>query len=59
MYNLIFVFGVATFLSLITTVLVGMRVIKMKFKNHKRLGLLTLMFAILHAGLIIFSQYFY
>jgi len=36
----------------------GLRVIKVRFKVHKTFGILTFVFALLHAGLILYLLYF-
>jgi|GEM_PF-3953011 len=59
MSDLIFILGISAFVSLLITVLTGMRIIKVKHNIHKRLGLLTLLLASSHGGVIVYLQYFY
>ncbi len=58
LYNLIFPLGLTTFAFLLTTVLSGARVIKLKVKYHKLLGILTIILAICHGSLAIYFKFF-
>ncbi len=56
--NLLKVFGIISFLTLVLTFLGGIRAIKMSLKIHRILGILTLLFAIGHGILIVILTYF-
>lgn len=58
LYSLVIPLGILTFVLLLLTLLMGLRVIKVRFKTHRLFGILTFMSAILHAGLIVYLSYF-
>ena len=58
MYQLIIPLGITTLSLLTLTLLMGLRMIKVRFKVHKTFGILTFVFALLHAGLILYLLYF-
>lgn len=58
MYQLVIPLGIITFTLLTITLMMGLRLIKVKFKVHKTFGILTFVFAVLHAGLILYLMYF-
>ncbi len=58
-YKLILPLGLLTFALLLTTVLMGARVIKVKIKVHKVFGILTFISALTHGSLAIYLNYFY
>jgi hypothetical protein len=57
LYSLVMPLGIATYVVLLVTFLVGLRVIKVKFKIHKVLAIITLLLASLHAILILYLNY--
>ena len=58
MYQFVIPLGILTFTFLTLTLLMGLRLIKVKFKVHKTFGILTFAFALLHATLILYLYYF-
>jgi hypothetical protein len=58
-YRLILPLGLLTFALLLTTVLMGARIIKVKIKVHKVFGILTFISAVTHGSLAIYLNYFY
>ena len=53
MYWLGLIFGISTYILLFVTMLLGMRIIQLPFKYHKKLGIATFTLASLHAIVII------
>lgn len=56
-HDLIIPLGIFTYAMVLLGVLTGTRVIKVKFKWHKRIGLAILIVATLHATIVIYSNY--
>lgn len=57
-YRLILPLGLLTFSLLLMTILIGTRIVKLKFKYHKVFALLTFISAITHGTLAIYLNYF-
>jgi hypothetical protein len=57
-YQLILPLGLLTFTLLLITVLIGTRIIKVKFKYHKLFGILTFISALIHGTLAVYLNYF-
>ena len=53
LHQLIEPFGIITWLMVLTTLLSGLKVIKLSFKNHRRLGIISVILATCH-GLLVF-----
>jgi hypothetical protein len=55
-------FGIITFISLLTTVIIGILVFKglynIPFKWHMRMAAITVFFAVIHVTLVIWQFYF-
>lgn len=58
LYDLVIPFGILTLFLLTITMLMGLKVIRVRFKVHKVFGLLTFVSAVLHAGIILYLSYF-
>ena len=58
LYRLILPLGILTYSSLLFTILVGRRVIKISFKYHKLSAVVTLVLASCHGFLAVFLNYF-
>lgn len=56
LYSFVIPLGIATFVSLLITVLSGLKVIKLSFKRHRLSGLITLTLATLHGVLVLLSS---
>jgi hypothetical protein len=57
-YKNLIPFGIFIYIILLLTVLMGMRVIKVKVKVHRTLGKITLGLATIHAIVMIYVTYF-
>ena len=55
-YDLVVPFGITTYILIIFAILTGKRIIKINFKWHRRIGWTALVFATMHAGIIIYSR---
>jgi len=58
LYTITIWLGVVTYCFLVTTILVGSRIIKISFKRHKLLAFITLTIATIHAGLFVYLNFF-
>jgi hypothetical protein len=56
-YNLFLYLGIATYLCLLITFLVGLRVLKFGLKAHKIFAIITFIFATSHAGIFVYMNY--
>ena len=56
-YDLIIPLGIFTYAMVLLGVLTGTRVLNVKLKWHKRIGLTILIAATLHAVIVIYSNY--
>jgi uncharacterized membrane protein YozB (DUF420 family) len=54
LYVLVKPFGIITYILIVLAILTAKRIIKLDFKWHKRFGLTALIFATLHAGIVIY-----
>lgn len=50
--------GIATYVFLLFTFLIGVRAIRFSFKTHKVLAIITFICATTHAGLFVYMNYF-
>jgi len=53
-YKLIIASGIITFLSLSITLIIG--ILRLNFRIHHLMGIATIVFASIHAGLILYRQ---
>lgn len=58
LYDLIVPLGIGSYLVMGVAVLTGLRIIKVKVKVHKTIALIGILGATLHAGLVIYFNYF-
>ena len=58
LYDLVIPLGILTLALLTITMLMGLKVIKVRFKTHKVFGLLTFVSGVLHAGILLYLLYF-
>lgn len=58
LYNIAIYIGIATYIFILITFLIGMRVIKLSFKKHKYFAIITLVLATLHAASFIYMNFF-
>jgi len=58
LYDLVVPLGIITYTLILFGVLTGTRVIKVKFKWHKRTGITIFIAATLHAAAVIYTRYF-
>jgi len=58
LYNLAIILGVATYVFLLITFLIGFRFIKASFKKHRFFAVITLVLATLHAASFIYMNFF-
>jgi putative Mn2+ efflux pump MntP len=57
-FSLILPLGIATYTMLLLTILIGKRIIKIRFKYHKVSAVITLCLATCHGFLAIYLNYF-
>ncbi len=50
--------GILTYVFMLITFLIGLRVIKLGFKKHKVFAIITLILATLHGGTLIYYNFF-
>lgn len=53
MYSFLFIMGIITYLLVISSFLTGMKVIKVKFKVHKKIGIAGFCCASIHGILML------
>ena len=58
LYDLVVPLGIITYALILFGVLTGTRVIKVKFKWHKRTGVTIFISATLHVAAVIYTRYF-
>ncbi|MBU2652012.1 MAG: hypothetical protein KKA81_13875 [Bacteroidetes bacterium] len=58
LYIFVIPLGILTLVLLTLTILMGLRVIRVKFRIHRLFGILTFISALLHAGLVVYLTYF-
>lgn len=58
LYYIAIILGIATYVFLLITFLIGMRVIKLSIKKHKYFAITTLVLATCHAGIFIYYNFF-
>ncbi len=56
LYDLVMPFGIVTYVLILLAVLTGIRRIKLHPKWHKRIAFTALVFATLHAGIVIYLK---
>jgi hypothetical protein len=56
LYDLVMPFGIITYIMILLAILTGKRVIKLHPKWHIRIAKTALVFATMHAGIIIYSR---
>jgi len=54
LYNLIIYSGIATFICLVITAVLG--ITKANFSLHGKMGITTFVFACIHGGLVLYKQ---
>lgn len=58
LYTITIFIGILTYLSLVLTFLIGIRVLKVSFKIHKIFAMVTLGLASMHALFFIYLNFF-
>jgi hypothetical protein len=58
LYDLVVPLGIITYALILFGVLTGTRVIKVKFKWHKRTGVTIFIAGTLHVAAVIYTRYF-
>jgi uncharacterized membrane protein YozB (DUF420 family) len=54
LYSLVMPLGIITYVLILLAILTAKRIIKLNFKWHRRFGISALIFATLHAGIVIY-----
>jgi predicted ferric reductase len=57
MYELVVPLGIITYFFVLFVVLSGLKIIKVKFKVHKYIGIIALLLATFHGALILYLSY--
>jgi putative Mn2+ efflux pump MntP len=56
LYDLVMPLGIITYILIILAILTGRRIIKLHPKWHKIIATLTIIFATIHAGIVIWNN---
>ena len=56
LYDLVVPFGITTYILIIFAILTGKRIIKINYKWHRRIAWTVIVFATMHAGIIIYYK---
>ena len=57
-WTFLFIMGIAAYLMIIASFLTGMRIVKVKFKVHRKLGIVGFIIASIHGLLMLYSNLF-
>jgi hypothetical protein len=57
LYDLVMPLGIITYILIIFAILTGKRIIKLHPKWHKRIAYTSLIFATMHAGIIVYIKF--